>query len=108
MVIGDPIAHSMSPAMYNAAFAALGLDAVYVPMRTDHSALPHVLRAFEAVGIAGNVTIPHKVAVARLLIRVTSLARDLEAVNTFWPEGGRLVVRRLLLAERHVPHLHGA
>ena len=91
VVIGDPIAHSMSPSMYNAAFAALGIDAVYVPIRTDHLALPHVLRAFEAVGIAGNVTIPHKVAVARLLIRVTSLARDLEAVNTFWPEGGRLV-----------------
>ena len=91
VVIGDPIAHSMSPAMYNAAFATLGLDAVYVPIRTDESALPHVLRAFESVGIAGNVTIPHKVAVARLLIRVTSLAQDLQAVNTFWPEGGRLV-----------------
>ncbi|UCG86129.1 MAG: hypothetical protein JSW71_19840 [Gemmatimonadota bacterium] len=91
VVIGDPIAHSMSPAMFNAAFTALGLDAVYIPVRTDESALPHVLRAFESVGIAGNVTIPHKVAVARLLIRVTSLAQELEAVNTFWPEGGRLV-----------------
>ncbi len=90
-VIGDPIAHSLSPAMYNAAFAALGLDAVYVAIRTDTSALPHTLRAFEAVGIAGNVTIPHKVAVAKLLIRVTPLAKELEAVNTFWPDGGRLV-----------------
>jgi shikimate dehydrogenase len=91
VVIGDPIAHSLSPAMYNAAFTALGLDAVYVPIHTDESALPHVLRAFESVGIAGNVTIPHKVAAARLLIRVTSLAQELGAVNTFWPEGGRLV-----------------
>ena len=90
-VIGDPIAHSLSPAMYNAAFAALGLDSVYVAIRTDTSALPHMLRAFESVGIAGNVTIPHKVAVANLLIRVTALAKELEAVNTFWPEGGRLV-----------------
>jgi len=77
--------------MHNAAFAALGLDAVYVAIRTDTSALPHTLRAFESVGIAGNVTIPHKVAVAKLLIRVTALAKELEAVNTFWPEGGRLV-----------------
>jgi shikimate dehydrogenase len=90
-VIGDPIAHSLSPAMYNAAFGALGLDAVYVPIRTDASALPHVIRAFEAVGIGGNVTIPHKMAVAQLLIRVTSLAKEIGAVNTFWPEGGRLV-----------------
>jgi shikimate dehydrogenase len=45
----------------------------------------------EAVGIAGNVTVPHKVTVANLLIRVTSLAKELGAVNTFWPEGGRLV-----------------
>jgi len=91
VVIGDPIAHSLSPAMYNAAFTALGLDAIYVPIRTDESALPHVLRAFESVGIAGNVTIPHKIEVARLLIRVTPLAKELEAANTFWPEGGRLV-----------------
>ncbi len=90
-VIGDPITHSLSPAMYNAAFSALGLDAVYVPIRTEASALPHVIRAFEAVGISGNVTIPHKVAVAQLLIRVTSLAKEVGAVNTFWPEGGRLI-----------------
>lgn len=90
-VIGDPIAHSLSPAMHNSAITALGLDAAYVAIRTDSSALPHVLRAFEAVGIAGNVTVPHKVTVAQLLIRVTPVAKELGAVNTFWPEGGRLV-----------------
>lgn len=91
VLIGDPVSHSLSPAMHNAAISALGLDAVYLALRTDKSALPHVLRALEAVGIAGNVTVPHKVSVANLLIRVTSLAKDLGAVNTFWPEGGRLV-----------------
>ena len=91
VLIGDPVANSLSPAMHNAAIAALGIDAVYFALRTDKSALPHVLRALEAVGIAGNVTVPHKVSVAQLLIRVTSLAKDLGAVNTFWPEGGRLV-----------------
>ncbi|MFQ5704776.1 MAG: shikimate dehydrogenase family protein [Gemmatimonadales bacterium] len=90
-IIGDPIEHSLSPAMHNAAMTSLGIDGVYVPIRTDASALPHVLRAFEAVSIAGNVTIPHKVAVSDLLIRVTSRAKELGAVNTFWPEGGRLV-----------------
>ena len=53
--------------------------------------MPHVIRAFEAVGIAGNVTVPHKVAVAQLLIRLTGSAQELGAVNTFYPEGGRLV-----------------
>jgi len=91
VLIGDPVEHSISPAMHNSAISALGLDAVYIALKTDTSALPHVLRALEAVGVAGNVTVPHKVAVAQLLIRLTSVAKDLGAVNTFWPEGGRLV-----------------
>ena len=91
VLIGDPVAHSLSPAMHNAAITALGLDAVYMALKSDKSALPHVLRALEAVGIAGNVTVPHKVTVANLLIRLTSVAKELGAVNTFWPEGGRLV-----------------
>jgi shikimate dehydrogenase len=88
--VGDPVKHSLSPAMHNAAIAALGLDAVYVAIHADAPAIPHVVRAFEAVGVAGNVTIPHKVAVAQLLIRLTPLAKELGAVNTFWSENGRL------------------
>lgn len=90
-IVGDPIEHSLSPAMYNAAIEALGLDAVYVGFRVDGVSVPHVMRAFEALGIAGNVTVPHKVAVASLLIRVTGIAKDVGAVNTFWPENGRLI-----------------
>lgn len=90
-LVGDPVSHSLSPLMYNAAIAALGIDAVYVAIPTEASALPHVMRGFEAAGIAGNVTVPHKVAVANLLIRLTSEAKQLGAVNTFWSEGGRLV-----------------
>lgn len=90
-VVGDPVQHSLSPAMYNAAIGALGLDAVYVSVRADGVALAHVIKAFEAVGIAGNVTVPHKIAVAQLLIRLTPTAQELGAVNTFFPEGGRLV-----------------
>ena len=77
--------------MHNAAITALGLDAVYVALRVEAHALAHVVRSFEAVGTAGNVTVPHKVDVAQLLIRLTGLAKELGAVNTFWPEGGRLV-----------------
>lgn len=91
VVVGDPIRHSLSPAMHNAAITALGLNTVYVPIRADGVALAHVIRGLEAVGIAGNVTLPHKVAVAQLLIRLTPIAKDLGAVNTFWAEGGRLV-----------------
>jgi shikimate dehydrogenase len=91
VLVGDPVNHSLSPAMHNAAITALGLDAVYVALRADATALPHLIRGLEAVGVAGNVTLPHKAAVAQLLIRLTSIAKDLGAVNTFWPEGGRLV-----------------
>jgi shikimate dehydrogenase len=90
-VVGDPVQHSLSPAMQNAAISALGLDAVYVSIRADGVALAHVIKAFEAVGVAGNVTVPHKIAVAQLLIRLTAAAQELGAVNTFFPEGGRLV-----------------
>lgn len=90
-VVGDPVEHSLSPDMHNAAISAMGLDGVYVALRVDPGALPHVVRAFEALGVAGNVTVPHKLAVAGMLIRLTPLAKELEAVNTFWPEGGRLI-----------------
>ncbi len=90
-IVGDPVRHSLSPAMHNSAIAALGLDAVYVGIHADAAAISHVVRAFEAVGVAGNVTVPHKVTVAQLLIRLTPIAKELGAVNTFWTEGGRLV-----------------
>ncbi|NIN11538.1 MAG: hypothetical protein GTN62_08540 [Gemmatimonadales bacterium] len=90
-VVGDPIHHSLSPVMQNAAITAQGLDAVYVAIRAESGVIAHVIRAFEAVGVAGNVTVPHKMDVANLLIRLTNTAKELGAVNTFWPEGGRLI-----------------
>lgn len=76
--------------MHNAAITALGLDAVYVPIQADGVAVAHVIKGCEAAGIAGNVTVPHKTTVAQLLIRLTPLAKELGAVNTFWADGGRL------------------
>ncbi len=90
-VVGHPVAHSLSPAMHNAAYAVLGLDAVYVAVDAEPSALPHLLRGFEAVGMCGNVTLPHKIQAANLLFRKTDIATTLEAVNTFWSDGNRLV-----------------
>src|SRR3989442_6636843 len=56
-VIGDPVAHSLSPSMHNAAIGVLGLDAVYVGLRTPAPALVTVLAALAAVGVAGDGTL---------------------------------------------------
>jgi shikimate dehydrogenase len=77
--------------MHNAAIAALGLDAVYVALQVDPADLPVVFGALEAMGIAGNVTVPHKVAAAGVLQRLSPIANELQAVNTFWAEDGALV-----------------
>src|SRR2546428_2926002 len=90
-VIGDPIAHSLSPTMYNAAFRALGLDAVYVALPTPAAALSSLLSALAGIGAAGNVTVPHKEAVERCCARKTDLCARVGACNTFWTERGQLV-----------------
>ena len=90
-VIGDPIAHSLSPVMYNAALGALGLDAVYVALRAPAAALPALFTGLAAVGGAGNVTVPHKEAAERCLARKTDLCSRVGACNTFWTERGELV-----------------
>ena len=87
-VLGDPVAHSLSPHMHNAACRALGLDAAYVALRVPAGAIPDVLRALATVGAAGNVTVPHKEAVERSVTRKTDLCARTGACNTFWTEGG--------------------
>jgi shikimate dehydrogenase len=90
-VIGDPVAHSLSPAMHNAACRALGLDAVYVALRVSAEALPAVLVMQAAIGGAGNVTVPHKEAVEGSVSRKTDVCARVGACNTFWTEDGALV-----------------
>ena len=90
-VIGDPVEHSLSPAMHNAACRALGLDAVYVALRCPPGALPGLLTAVAAVGGAGNVTVPYKEAAERCLTRKTDLCARVGACNTFWSEHGQVV-----------------
>jgi len=90
-IIGDPVAHSLSPAMHNAAFRALKLDFVYVafPVRPVH--VCQALDGVRALGIAGvNVTVPHKERVMAYLDSISPTARRAGAVNTIVQRGGRL------------------
>lgn len=90
-VIGDPIAHSQSPLVHNAAFAHLGIaDKLYVPFRIPPADLAQFLEDAPAYGIRGlSVTIPHKEAVIPLVSAVDRSAEGLGALNTlvFTPAG---------------------
>ena len=82
-VMGWPVAHSRSPAMHNAAFAALGLNYVYVPLPVPPDQVAGALRGLVALGFAGtNVTVPHKPAVMALMDELTPIARTTGSVNT--------------------------
>lgn len=82
-VIGDPVAHSLSPVIHNAAFAALGLDWVYVALPVPRGRGVEAVRALHALGFAGlNVTAPHKEAAADACDELTEDAAALRSVNT--------------------------
>ena len=87
-LLGDPVAHSLSPRFQNAAFAAADLDAVYVALRCDAGTLPGLLRGIATAGGAGNVTIPHKAAAVPLLDVALPAVERTGACNTFWPGPG--------------------
>jgi len=82
-VIGHPVGHSLSPAMQNAAFRALGLDAVYVALPLPPERLAEGLRGAHALGFQGlNVTVPHKVGAAEACCRLDAVAALCGAANT--------------------------
>lgn len=90
-IMGWPVSHSLSPAIHNAAFAALGLDWVYVPLPVHPLQLLAALTGLGALRFAGaNVTMPHKAAVADLIDDLSEDARRLHAVNTIVLDGDRL------------------
>ncbi len=89
VLLGDPVAHSRSPAIHARAFQLLGIDAVYAPCRvTDVSGAVHGLRALSIAG--ANVTIPHKVAVMTHLDRVHRAPARIGAVNCIVNQDGVL------------------
>lgn len=82
-LIGDPVAHTMSPVMHNAAFAKLGIDYAYLPFRVKPEDLSRAVSGLRALNVVGfNVTIPHKVTVMPLLDELDPLAEKIGAVNT--------------------------
>ena len=89
-VIGDPVEHSRSPQMHNAAFAKAGLDYVYVPFHVLPNDLAAAIAGFRAINVVGiNVTLPHKQAVISHLTSISREAELIGAVNTltFTDEG---------------------
>jgi shikimate dehydrogenase len=91
-ILGHPVAHSVSPAMHNAAFKSQGMNAVYGAFDVEPAGLRAAVEGIRALGFLGvNVTIPHKEAVIPLLDEVAPTARQVGAVNTIVNRGGRLI-----------------
>ncbi|MEM8600177.1 MAG: shikimate dehydrogenase [Bacteroidota bacterium] len=87
LLLGDPVAHSRSPAIHNAAFRALGIDAVYLASRVAPEDLGDAVAGLRALGVLGaNVTIPHKQAILPHLDALTPVAEAIGAVNTVVPQ----------------------
>ncbi len=84
-IIGDPVEHSLSPVMHNAAIASLGLDYIYVPFPVKQGDLSRALSGFTAVDLLGfSITIPHKQDIIPLLTEISDDAANIVAVNTVW------------------------
>jgi 3-dehydroquinate dehydratase/shikimate dehydrogenase len=82
-VIGDPVAHSLSPLIHNTAFRKLGLNAMYLPFRVPREALADFLRAFDKLQVKGySVTIPHKEAAADFADAKDGNVQRTQAANT--------------------------
>ena len=82
-VVADPIGHSLSPQIHNAAFGELGIDAVYVPFRVPFDTLGAFIDDVKRLGVRGlSVTIPHKEAIAKFLTKVDPAVKGIGAVNT--------------------------
>ena len=91
-IIGDPIKHSRSPLIHNAAIAALGLDYVYVPFYVQSDSLGAAIEGFKATNVDGiNVTIPHKQKVMAYLDEIAREATLIGAVNTLIFKDGAII-----------------
>jgi shikimate dehydrogenase len=105
-LLGEPVEHSLSPAIQNAAARAAGVDGVYVALRASVEDLPGFMRGLSRAGGGGNVTLPHKEKAASVLDQPLDAVRRTGACNTFWLEDGKVTgdntdVEGLQRAVRH-------
>ncbi len=90
-LLGDPVGHSKSPHIQNAAFAAAGVDGVYVAVRCGLDDLQGLMRGLSRAGGGGNITLPHKERAAEVVDVASPAVRRTGACNTFWgDEDGRV------------------
>ena len=89
-LLGDPVSHSLSPIIQNAACAAAEVDGVYVALHCDRERLPWLMESLARGGGGGNVTLPHKERAAAVVDHPSEAVRRTGACNTFWSEGGQL------------------
>ena len=91
-LLGNPVSHSLSPRMQNAAFAARGLNWAYVPLPVEPEHLEAAVSGLAALGFAGaNVTIPHKSAVVAFCHELDAVAERAGSVNTLVIQDGRVL-----------------
>ncbi|MFQ5998493.1 MAG: shikimate dehydrogenase, partial [Candidatus Bathyarchaeia archaeon] len=90
-VIGDPIEHTLSPAMYNACFREMGLDYVFVAFRVSRESISEAVASMKALDFFGiAVTIPHKAAILSLLDEIDPVAASIGAVNVICKRDSKL------------------
>ncbi|HEU5209479.1 MAG TPA: shikimate dehydrogenase [Longimicrobiales bacterium] len=87
-LLGDPVSHSRSPDMVNAAFAEQGIDAVYVALRCTEADVPTLVRTIAHTGGGGNITVPHKARARTAIDRPSEAVVRTGACNTFWARDG--------------------
>lgn len=91
-VIGDPIAHSMSPVMQNDSFQRYDINAEYFAFHVKKESLQDAIKGFKAINLAGfNITVPHKTAIMPFLDDIDPLAKAIGAVNTVVNVDGRFI-----------------
>ncbi len=89
-LLGNPVGHSISPRVQNAAFQHAGVDGVYLALRCDSRDVAGLLRGIAGAGGGGNVTVPHKLVAAGAIDRGTDAVVRTGACNTYWREGNEV------------------
>ncbi len=91
VIFGHPVEHSLSPAMHNAAYAALGLERAYIPFHVTPEKLRSAISSIPALGLLGvNLTVPHKERALRMMAHLSDEARTLGAINCVINRDGEL------------------